>query len=314
MSSRIHPGLQRWEPGIAAGEPCEAAGRLDRSACAREALLGGRAEEEPGDGPYVAGQEFPKGRIPALREQGRTVLRCDLPWAGSADHAHMVQAVETPQDRMGALEAPDHHGEPAGNKPGGEKALRVHLEAGSPEPGLPGLTAAEPQEQGPDHRVHCVLVVGDQMYGKERKGLAGTAAQGAGDGDGFLFELREQLNGVSLVRGDLPVASGFSADGADRTYGREDIDFSGKERFLVFPNGLAGGMVRKLNLSAPCPQGSMLGCHAIAVLPCGAWLNDQGQFLTSLVCLPSYHRSDDSGNRPLQTASIVLEITPLSPE
>ena len=88
--------------------------------------------------------------------------------------------------------------------------------------------------------------------------------------------------------------------------------FRERNALLVFPNGLAGGMVEKLNLSAPCPQGSTFGCHAVMVLPCGAWSDDQGQFLTSLICLPSYHRSDDSGNRPLQAASIVLETTPLA--
>jgi hypothetical protein len=209
------------------------------------------------------------------------------------------------------LKAPDHHGQPAGHKPGSDEALRTHLDGGSKEPGVPGLPTAEPQEQGPDHRVHRVLMVGDQLDGKERKGLAGTAAQGAGDGDKLFPERGKQVNGVLLIRGDLPVAVGFSADRADRTDERGEIDFPGKECFLVFPNGPVGGMVGKLNLSAPCPQGSMLGCHAIAVLPCGAWSDDQGQFLTSLICLPSYHRSEDSGNRPLQNASIVLEITGL---
>jgi hypothetical protein len=129
---------------------------------------------------------------------------------------------------MGTLKAPDHHSQPAGHEPGGDKALRVHLQAGSPEPGLPDLTAPEPQEQGADYCVHRVLVVGDELDGKERKGLAGAIAQGPGNGDEFLFIRGEQVNGVSLVRGDLPVAVGLSADRANRAYIRENIDFAGK--------------------------------------------------------------------------------------
>jgi len=112
-----------------------------------------------------------------------------------------------------------------------------------------------------------------------------------------------------LYGGDLSVAVAFPADGADRAYVRENIDFPGKECVLVFPNGVVGVMVDKLNFSAPFPQGSTLGYHAMMVLPCGDWSIYQGQFLTSFICLPSYHRSKDFGNRPHQTPSIMKEIT-----
>ena len=174
---------------------------------------------------------------------------------------------------MGTLKAAGHHSQPAGHEPRGDKALRVHLDAGSPEPGLPGLTVPEPKEQGQDHCVYRVLVVGDQLEWKERKGLAGAIAQGPGNGDKFFSKLGEQVNGIPLVRGDLPVAVGLSADGAGRAYVRENIDSPGKECFLVFPNGVVGVMVGELNLSAPCPQGSTFGCYAVMMLPCGAWLN-----------------------------------------
>lgn len=69
------------------------------------------------------------------------------------------------------------------------------------------------------------------------------------------------------------------------------------------------GLVGKLNFSAPRPQGNTFGCQTVTVFPCDAWSVNQGQFLTSLACLPSYHRSEYSGNTHLQTPSMVWEIT-----
>lgn len=283
-----------------------------RSACARAALLGWGAEEKPERGPGIAGQHRVNRRIPGVGEQGRSVLCRDVPRACSTDNADVFQPIETSEHGVGTLKAPDHHRQPAGYEPGCEAAFRIHpirQAAGTPEPDLAGLPAPEPQEQGSDHRTGGVLMVGDELNGKKRKGFAETPTQGPGNRDELFSVLGKQVNGVSLVRGDLPVAVGSSTDRANGTDERGNIDFSGIECVLVFPNGPEGVMVGKLNLSAPCPQGSTFGCHTEMVLPCGAWSDDQGQFLTSLICLPSYHRSKDSGNRLPQTSPTALEIT-----
>ena len=198
----------------------------------------------------------------------------------------MVQEVKAPESLVSTLESAENHAQPAAHEPGCKQTLRIHLAVGSPESCLTGFTTTEPQEQGLEHRISRVLMVGNQLDGKQRKGLTGGAAQCTRNRDEFFFELGKQFNGVSFVRGDLSITASFSAD-RTRSNGRENIDSARKIRFLIFPNGLEGVMVGKLNFSAPCPQGSSFGRHTVRLLLCGAWSDYQGQFLTSLICLLS---------------------------
>jgi len=58
----------------------------------------------------------------------------------------------------------------------------------------------------------------------------------AGNGDPLLLEARKQLDGISPVGGDLPIAIYLPAYGAGRAKVGEKIDPSGQERFFIFPN------------------------------------------------------------------------------
>ena len=147
---------------------------------------------------------------------------------------------------------------------------------------LPHLPALQYQEQGPYHSIHGVLEVGDQLGRQYRKGLFPLIAEKTGNRNALFLKLREQVNGISPVGGNLSVAILLATDRADRSKERDKINLTGKKRFLVFPNALVCVRVGKLDFSAPCPQGGrLMALTPWGLLPCGAWLFYQGQFLTS---------------------------------
>ncbi len=123
---------------------------------------------------------------------------------------------------------------------------------------LPHLPALQHQEQSPDHRIHGVLKVGNQLARQYRKGLFPLIAEKTGNRNALFLELREQVNGISPVGGNLPVAILLATDRAGRSKEREKLNLTGKKRFLVFPNALVCVRVGKLDFSAPCPQGGRL--------------------------------------------------------
>jgi hypothetical protein len=140
----------------------------------------------------------------------------------------------------------------------------------------------ENQEQGSYHSIHTVLKVGDQLGRQERKGALPFIAEKASNRNALFLELREQVNGISPVGCNLPVASLLVTDRTGRAKEREKVNLTGKKRFLVFPNALVCVRVRKLDFSAPCPLGSRrTALTPLGLLPCGAWLFYQGQLLTS---------------------------------
>jgi hypothetical protein len=86
-------------------------------------------------------------------------------------------------------------------------------------------------------------------------------------------------------------------DGAGRSDEGGKINPAGKKRFLVFPNRLACVRVGKLNRSATLPTGGRsLAAIPLSLLPCGPWLFFRGQFLTSEIRPPLYHRSENPVN------------------
>jgi hypothetical protein len=159
---------------------------------------------------------------------------------------------------MGTPKPLHHHRQPAGNQPRGEQTLRVHPHRGPMEASLSHLPAPDTQKQGSHHGIDCVLKVGNQLDRQRRKGPPASAADKARNRNAFFLELREQLNGISPVGGNLAIASLLATDRTGRTEKREKIDPTGKKRFLVFPNRLACVRVGKLNVSAPCPRGGRL--------------------------------------------------------
>jgi len=183
---------------------------------------------------------------------------------------------------MGTPQPEHNHPQPAGNQPWGQKTVRIHGYRGAMKTLLSHLPAVENQEQSPDHGIHGVLEVGDQLGRQYGKGLLPPVAQKAGNRNALFPELREQLNGISPVGGNLTVATLLATHRAGRSKERDKINLTGKKTFLVFPNALVCVRVGKLDFSAPCPQGSRrTALTPLGLLPCGAWLFYQGQLLTS---------------------------------
>jgi hypothetical protein len=102
------------------------------------------------------------------------------------------------------------------------------------------------------------LEVGNQLARQYRKGLLPLIAEKSGNGNALFLELREQINSVSPVGGNLPIAIRLATDRTGRTKEGEKVYLTGKKRFLVFPNATVCVRVRKLDFSAPSPQGGRL--------------------------------------------------------
>ena len=167
----------------------------------------------------------------------------------------------------------DNRCQPVGNQPRSHEALRVYRHRCTMKALLSHLPAPDTQEQGSHHGIDRVLKVGNQLDRQRRKGPPASAADKARNRNAFFPELREQLNGISPVGGNLPIASLLTTDRTGRPKEGEKIDLTGKKALLVFPNRLQCVRVGKLNLSAPCPRGAGFGLlKPFGLPPCGAWL------------------------------------------
>lgn len=183
---------------------------------------------------------------------------------------------------MGTPQPEYNHPQPAGDQPGGQKAVRIHRYRGAMKTLLSHLPALQAQEQSPDNGIDAVLEVGNQLARQYGKGFLLLIAQKSGNRNTLFLELREQVDGISPIGHNLPVAPLLATDRAGRAKEREKVNLTGKKGLLVFPNAFVCVRVRKLDFSAPCPQGSRLwALTPLGLLPCGAWLFYEGQFLTS---------------------------------
>ena len=218
-------------------------------------------------------------RLPAKTQK---IADCLLPGRASMGSTDLCQVVKPSQDRVGSPKPEKNHRQPAGNQPRSHEALRVYRHRCTMKAPMPHLPALDAQEQGSYHGIHGVLMVGNQLNRQRRKSPLASAAHKTRNRNAFFPELRKQLNGISPVGSNLPIASPLTTDRTRRPQEGEKIDLPGKKRFLVFPNRLQCVRVGKLNLSAPCPRGGrLLASTPLGLPPCGAWLFYRGQFLTS---------------------------------
>jgi len=148
---------------------------------------------------------------------------------------------------MGTPEPEHNHPQPTGNQPWGQKAVRIHRHRGAMKTLLSHLPVAENQEEGSDHGIHGVLKVGDQLGRQQRKGALPFIAQKAANRNALFPELRKQVNGISPVGGNSPIAILLATNRTGRAKERDKVNLAGKKRFLVFPNALVCVRVRKLD-------------------------------------------------------------------
>jgi hypothetical protein len=263
-------------------------------------FLRGRSEEKVFCGAAVAVKNFPKQGPQAqifFPAQGEKVIPYLFPRLGPLWGAYTVQIVPSSERGMSTSKSSKKYSHPAGHQPGGHTAVLINFHRGAMEAPLPCLPAVQAQEQCPQERTGRVLEIGNQLDGQQGQGCPPPSTQEASNGNAFLRKPWKQLNRVPPVGSDLTVAVLLSTDGAGGSDDGGKVNPPGKKRFLVFPNRLTCVRVGKLNCSATLPTGGRsLALTPLGLLPCGSWLFFQGQFLTSEIRPPLYHRSENPVN------------------
>jgi hypothetical protein len=202
-------------------------------------MLGSSAEQKLCGSPAVSAQQPIERRYPGhpgLPAERQEVGPCLLPGHSPMNASYRTQIIPLSQHRMGAAKPPEHHLEPADKQVRAHVAVRVHRHRCAKEALSASLPGSIPQKQRPDHRAHRVLKIGNQLNGEQRKGFPTSSAHKAGNGNPLLGEAWKQLNGISPVGSDLPIALCLPAYGAGRAKVGEKIDLMSQERFFVFPN------------------------------------------------------------------------------
>lgn len=270
-------------------------------------LLRGSSEEKAFHGAAVSVDNFPKQGPQAqifFPAQGEKVIPYLFPRLGPLWGADTAQIVPSSERGMGTSKSSKNHSRPAGHQPGGHTAVLINFHRGAIKAPLPHFPASQPQEQCPQERTGRVLEIRNQLDGQQGQGSSAPSAQKASNGNALLRKPWKQLNRIAPIGGDLPIAALFPADGAGRSDDGGKVNPAGKKRFLVFPNRLTCVRVWKLNLSAALPTGGRSSvARPLSLLPCGSRLFFQGQFLTSEIYPPLYHRSENLVNTAHSTPS-----------
>jgi hypothetical protein len=172
-----------------------------------------------------------------------------------ADGAEVVKPNQRP---VPPAKPPQNNRQPVGNEPGSDKTFGVHASRCAKEALLTHLSVLKRQEQRPNHGTDRVLKVRNQLDRQEGKGSSLLPAHKACNGDLLFPKLREELNGIAPIGGELSIAIRTAADRADRSNGGRKINLTGEKGFSVFPKSLEFVKVGELNFSAPCSQGGRL--------------------------------------------------------
>ena len=175
-------------------------------------------------------------RLPAKTQK---IADCLLPGRASMGSTDLCQVVKPSQDRVGSPKPEKNHRQPAGNQPRSHEALRVYRHRCTMKAFLPHLPALDAQEQGSYHGIHGVLMVGNQLNRQRRKSPLASAAHKTRNRNAFFPELRKQLNGISPVGGNLPIATLLTTDRTRRPQEGEKIDPPGKIKIPCIPKSSA---------------------------------------------------------------------------
>lgn len=177
---------------------------------------------------------------------------------------------------MSTPEPLENHGHPAGNQPRRHGTVRIHLQRGAVKPPLAPPTILQDQKNRPDHRIHRVLDIRNQLLGKKGKRPAFAPAKKSGYRHPSLPE-GIQINRVAPVRLHRPAATLRATNRAVRPQGGEKIDPASQKRSFVFPNRRKSVTVGYLNSALP---GSRGGCAFRPPKPSGRLLVMLGYFST----------------------------------
>jgi hypothetical protein len=254
-------------------------------------MLGSSAEQKPCDSPAVLVQQPTEQRSPAypgLPPESQEVGPCLLPEHNSLSAAHRAQIIKPPQHRMGTAKPPENHLEPADNQVRGHVAIRIYRHRCAKEATLASLPAPIRQKQRSNNRAYRVMKIANQLDRQQRKAPPTASAYKAGNGNPLLSEARKQLNGISPVGSDLPIAIKAAAYGTGGPNEGVKIDLMSQERFFVFPNRFEFVNVGELNWSAALPMRVQVFrlVHHLNCSLIGLGCNYKVNFLTRLFVHP----------------------------
>lgn len=163
-------------------------------------MLRGCTKKKDSGASAVLVKERLKQRVPAaLGPQAETEKIPGYLFPSTRRGRDIFQVVKLSQKWMGTPKSQHNHGQPAGDQPGGQQAVRVNGYRSAIEAFLPHLPASDAQEQGSYHSVQGVVKVRDQLDRQERKGSTPFMAEKSGNRNAFFLKLWEQLNGISPI-------------------------------------------------------------------------------------------------------------------
>jgi hypothetical protein len=125
---------------------------------------------------------------------------------------------------MGTPKTTNNAIQPTENQIGGQHTFRIYLNRCTKKALLPPLPPSKTQKQGPNYRSYRVLKIGNQLDRQQRKCQTPPPAQKTGYRYPLLLKAWKQLNRVSPVRGNLPIAIYISTDGTSSSKVGEKIN------------------------------------------------------------------------------------------
>jgi hypothetical protein len=130
---------------------------------------------------------------------------------------NVTEIIKADKNPMGTPKPADNRCQPEANQIRGHHTVRIHLHRGAIEAPLTHLPVSKSQQHDSEHRIDCVLKIGDQLNRQQRNGALPPAAYKSGDGHLDLVEPGKQLNGISPVWCDRSVTPKSTANRTSET-------------------------------------------------------------------------------------------------
>jgi hypothetical protein len=141
------------------------------------------------------------------------IVRKLLPGNSCLESLNATQIAKEHQFGMAAPEPGHNHHQPTKNEPRRHVALRVYRYLCSTKTCVTRLPTGNAQQEGPDDCVDCILKIGDQLDGQQRKGAFMLLAQKACNRHLFFPKFRKQINGISPVGVNFLITIMIATDG-----------------------------------------------------------------------------------------------------
>lgn len=179
-------------------------------------VLGRGAKKKPARCPAVSIHQCANQWRPSyggIYAESQKVARYFMPNRGASSCAFNATKIIKPhKNPMGPPKPADNGCQPEANQIRAHHTVRIHFNRSAIEAPLTLLPISKSQQHDSEHRIDCVLKVGDQLNRQQRKAALPPAANKSGDGHPHLVKPGKQLNGISPVCSDRSVTLKTAAD------------------------------------------------------------------------------------------------------